>query len=123
MRQRFDGYSADVAQRLNIRQDHCSQYMSDNFQAEIHFLGMKDPPAVVREPEGNRCKEWFICTLKENLLWIDIFKTIEELRLTLLQFKALYDSQWLLERRGSKTPAQVREEQLGVNPFDRTKSS
>ena len=34
----------------------------------------------MREPEGNGVAERFIRTLKENLLWVRTFKTIEELR-------------------------------------------
>ena len=111
-RERFGGYAADMAQGLKIRHDHGSQYMSDAFQAEIRFLGMESSPAFVREPEGNGCAEWFIRTLKENLLWVNPVRTIEELRLALLEFKDLYNNYWLIERHGNKTPAQVREEQL-----------
>jgi hypothetical protein len=37
-------------------------------------------------PECNGCAERFIRTLKENLLWVRHFKTIEELRLALPEF-------------------------------------
>jgi hypothetical protein len=43
--------------------------MSDDFQAELAFLGMASSPSFVREPEGNGVAERFIRTLKENLLW------------------------------------------------------
>ena len=33
------------------RHDHGSQYMSDDFQAEIAFLGMESSPSFVRQPE------------------------------------------------------------------------
>ena len=58
--------------------------------------------------------ERFIRTLKENLLWVRSFNTIEELRIALLEFKELYNNQWIIERHGNKTPAQVREEQLNT---------
>jgi putative transposase len=54
--------------------------MSKDFQEEISFLGIKSSPAFVRAPEGNGCVERFIRTLKENLLWVRSFETIEELR-------------------------------------------
>ena len=44
-------------------------------------------PAFVRAPEGNGCAERLIRTLKENLLWVRHFETIEELRLALLAFR------------------------------------
>jgi putative transposase len=33
----------------------------------------------VREPEGNGCAERFVRVLKENLLWVRRFDTVEEL--------------------------------------------
>ncbi len=97
-----------------IRHDHGSQYMSNDFQREIRFLGMESSPAFVREPEGNGCAERFIRTLKENLLWVRSFETIEELRKALLEFKELYNNEWLIERHGNKTPAQVRRENMNT---------
>ena len=49
-------------------------------QDEIKCLGIEASPSFVREPEGNGVAERFIRTLKENLLWVRTFKTIEELR-------------------------------------------
>ena len=85
--------------------------MSRDFQDEICFLGMESSPAFVREPEGNGVAERFIRTLKENLLWVRTFETIEELRLALLAFKAWYNDNWLLKRHGYLTPSQVRQRQ------------
>ena len=50
--------------------------------------------------------------LKENLLWVHHFATVEELRQAVLAFKARYNQTWIVERHGYKTPAQVRAEQL-----------
>ena len=51
---------------------------------ELRFLGIESSPAFVRAPEGNGCAERFIRTLKENLLWVRSFGTVEELRQALL---------------------------------------
>jgi hypothetical protein len=61
--------------------------MSDAFQKELDFLGAESSPAFVRAPEGNGCAERFIRTLKENLLWVQTFDTIEDLRQALLAFR------------------------------------
>ena len=45
----------------------------------------------MREPEGNGVAERFIRTLKEQLLWVQTFDTVEELRLALLEFKERYN--------------------------------
>jgi putative transposase len=86
--------------------------VSDYFQDELKFLGITPSPAFVREPEGNGVAERFIRTLKEQLLWVRTFDTVEELRLALLEFKDRYNRQWLCERHGLQTPAQVRTQLL-----------
>jgi len=61
---------------------------------------------------ASRCRA--IRTLKEQFLWVRRFPTIEELRVALAEFSALYDATWLRERRGRKTPNQIRAEQRGL---------
>jgi putative transposase len=104
-------FGQDIAQGLVLRHDHGSQYMSHVFQEELRFLGIASSPAFVREPEGNGCAERFIRTLKENLLWLTTFDTVEELRLALHEFQRQYNETWLIGRHGYKAPAQVRQEQ------------
>ena len=62
----------------------------------------------MREPEGNGVAERFIRTLKENVLWVRSFDTIEELRLALLEFKRTYNEHWMLERYPATTEAPLR---------------
>ena len=112
VRQRFGGFGKAIARGLAVRHDHGSQYMSHYFQTEIAFLGIESSPAFVRAPEGNGCAERFIRTLKENLLWVRSFDTIEELRQALLEFRQTYNATWLIERHGFLTPAQFRQKQL-----------
>lgn len=100
-----------VAEGLVLRHDHGSNYMSGDFQREIRFLGMTSSPAFVRQPEGNGVAERAIRTLKEQLLWVRHFATVEELRLALAAFAALYNASWLRERHGHRTPDQIRTEQ------------
>ena len=117
VRERFAAFGKNVASGLALRHDHGSQYVSHHFQAEIRFLGIASSPAFVREPEGNGCAERFIRVLKENLLWIRRFDTIEELRLALQAFRQTYNQTWIIERHGYRTPAQVRADQLGQTPM------
>src|SRR3974390_627792 len=56
-------------------------------------------------------------SLKENLLWVRTFATAEELRQALLDFKRTYNQNWIIQRHGYKTPAQVRREQLQALPL------
>ena len=111
VRTHFGAFAQDAAHGLALRHDHGSQYMSHVFQEELTFLGITSSPAFVREPQGNGCAERFIRTLKENLLWLKTFDTVEELRLALHEFRRQYNGTWLIGRHGYKTPAQVRQEQ------------
>ena len=107
----FGSIAPGVARGLKLRHDHGSNYMSGDFQDEIKCLGIEASPSFVREPEGNGVAERFIRTLKENLLWVRTFKTIEDLRAELVAFARRYNETWLVARHGYKTPARVREEQ------------
>jgi putative transposase len=67
VRQQFGVVSAGIATGVQVRHDHGRQYMSDDFQAELRFLGITSSPAFVRAPEDNGVAERFIWTLKEQL--------------------------------------------------------
>jgi transposase InsO family protein len=112
VRQHFGGFAQAIARGLAVRHDHGSQYMSDHFQKELAFLGIDSSPAFVRSPEGNGCAERFIRTLKENLLWVRTFDTVEELRQALLAFRETYNDTWLIERHGFLSPADYRRQRL-----------
>ena len=112
VRRCFGAFGKDVARGLSLRHDHGSQYMSDHFQKELAFLGVESSPAFIRSPEGNGCAERFIRTLKENLLWVRTFNTVEELRQALLDFRETYNANWLIERHGFRPPSAIRQNQL-----------
>ena len=129
LRRRFGGFARDIARGLAVRHDHGSQYMSDHFQKEIAFLGIASSPAFVRAPEGSGCAERFIRTLKENLLWVRTFETIEDLRIALLEFRDTYNTTWLIQRHRYLTPEAFRQSRLqsrsdrraGFNPVSQNR--
>ncbi len=102
MRTAFGAFAEGIAGGLKLRHDHGSQFVADDYQRELAFLGIESSPAFVREPEGNGCVERFIRTLKENLLWVRRFDTIEELRLALHAVQG--DLQPNLDRRAPWLP-------------------
>ena len=71
--------------------DHCS----GDFESEIECFGIVSLPAFVRQPEGNGVAERAIPTLKEQLLWVRHFATVEELRQALTIFAAEHNASWL----------------------------
>jgi putative transposase len=112
----FGAFAEGIASGLELRHDHGSQFVADDYQGELDFLGIASSPAFVREPEGNGCVERFIRTLKENLLWVRRFATIEDLRQALHAFKDIYNRTWIVERHCYQTPAAVRAAQLPPLP-------
>ncbi len=110
----FGAFGEGVGKGTKLRHDHGSQFVADDFQAELAFLGLESSPAFIREPEGNGCVERFIRVLKENLLWLRRFESVEDLRCALHAFKDAYNRGWILQRHGYRTPAQVRADQTAV---------
>jgi transposase InsO family protein len=72
---------------------------------------MEASPSFVREPEGNGVAERFFRTLKEQLLWVRTFHTMDELQDALRAFRVWYNANWLLQRHSHRTPDQVRDDQ------------
>jgi len=106
----FGGYAKHVAKSsgLALRHDHGSQFMSEDYQNDLNFLGIVSSPSFVRQPEGNGCAERFVRMLKEQLLWLERFATVEDLNAALHDFKTRYNREWILQRHGYLTPSQVR---------------
>jgi putative transposase len=72
----FGGVKPDTTPGLILRHDG-SNYMADDFQREIKCFGITSSPSFVREPEGNGVSERAIRMLKEQLLWVHHFATVE----------------------------------------------
>ena len=108
VRDSFGGFVKDIAEGLSIRHDNGSQYVSRDFQRELAFLGIESSPSFVRAPEGNGVAERFIKTLKEQLLWVRTFHTLDELRLALHEFRRQYNEHWMVEKHGHQTLVQAR---------------
>jgi putative transposase len=50
VRHSFGAFGKGLGQGTKLRHDHGSQFVSDDFQAEVAFLGLESSPAFVREP-------------------------------------------------------------------------
>jgi putative transposase len=112
----FGAFGAGVASGLSLRHDHGSQFIADDYQRELTFLSIASSPAFVREPEGNGCAERFIRTLKENLLWVRRFDTVEESPPRAPRLPGHLHRTWIVERHGYQTPAAIRGAQLAPLP-------
>jgi putative transposase len=105
---RFGRLDADVARGISLRHDWGPQYRSGHFTGSIRWLGIDDSPAFIGEPETNGCAERFIRTLKEQCLWARPYATIDELRQAVAEFTRLYNTEWLIQRHGHRTPREAR---------------
>ena len=101
-------YEVGIAAGTSLRHDHGSQFISNAFQDELKTVGIESSPSFVRQPQGNGCVERFIRTLKEQLLWIRPFDSIEQLNAALREFAQRFNERWILGRLGYRTPAQHR---------------
>ena len=76
-------------------------------------VGVARSPAYHYEPETNGCVQKFIQTLKEQVLWIERFQTLAELRAAIRAFAQRYNCEWLLEAHDYRTPLEARQHLLG----------
>jgi putative transposase len=63
---------------------------------------------------ANGCVERFIRTLKEQLLWVKVFRNVEELRCALAEFRECHNHRWIVQRLGYLTPTQARQQLLAL---------
>jgi transposase InsO family protein len=104
----FGPPSADAARGLALRHDHGSNFMADHFQKQIRFWGMTPSYAFVAEPETNGVIERFFRTLKEQIVHGRIYHTIDEVRDAVRSFVARYNTAWLIEKNGHRSPSDAR---------------
>ena len=62
----------------------------------------------IGEPQCDGVIERFMRTLKEQCLYLHRFQNLEEARRVISEFITRYNSEWLIERLGYRTPAQAR---------------
>jgi transposase InsO family protein len=108
VRQQFGHLGAGAARGLALRHDHGSAFMSEVFQKQIKFWGMSPSYAFVGEPETNGVIERLFRTLKEQVVHGRIFQTIDEVRDAARAFVARYNAEWLIEKNGHRSPADMR---------------
>lgn len=107
VRQRFGAVTPDVARGIALRHDWGPQYTSGHFQGALRWLGIEPSPAFAGEPPCNGCAERFIRTLKEQCLWARTYVDLDDLRAAVCAFLERYNTQWLIERHGHRTPREA----------------
>ena len=104
----FGRFAKDVARGLRIRCDWGPQYIADAWINEVKWLGMTITPSYVGEPQCNGVIERFMRTLKEQCLYLNRFQSLAEARWIIGEFITRYNTEWLIERLGHRTPVAAR---------------
>ena len=81
VRQQFGHLGRDAARGLELRHDHGSAFMAEDFQNQIRAWGMLPSYAFVGQPQTNGVIERFFRTFKEQVVHGRIFRNAEEVRL------------------------------------------
>ena len=105
----FDRVGPDAARGLAVRMDHGTQYLSDHFQNQLKFWGIAPSFAFLEEPQTNGSAERFFRTLKEQVIYGRVFRTIAEVRQAVAEFVERYNRHWRIEKNGFLSPTQMRE--------------
>jgi len=103
------GVGPDVGDGIAIRHDWGPQYIARDFKNELEFLGLRNSPALVHEPQTNGVIERFFKTLKLECLWLENFRDVEHARDVVGDWMETYNTQWLIEHLGYRTPREVRQ--------------
>jgi transposase InsO family protein len=112
VRHAFGRFGKDVARGLALRCDWGPQYIADAWINEVKWLGCTISPSYVGEPECNGVAERFMRTLKEQCIYLHQFASLDEAQRLIAEFIVRYNTEWLIERLGHRTPAQARAEAL-----------
>jgi putative transposase len=112
VRERFGRVEPGIARGVLLRSDLGSVNTSSFFTRRVKALGLHQSYAFVREPECNGVAERFIRLAKEQCLWVEEFTDVEDARRKIAAFIERFRHEWILERHGYRTPAQVLEQAL-----------
>jgi len=117
VRQQFGHLGRDAARGVQLRHDHGSCFMAEDFQTQIRAWGMTPSYAFVGQPQTNGVVERFFRTLKEQVVHGRVFETLEDVRDAVRAFIARYNAEWLIEKNGYLSPhALRRQHELATMP-------
>ena len=111
------GSPAHVPEGVELRTDHGPQYTGADCAELVERWGLEHTYAPVGRPTGNAVVERVIRTLKEEVVWLRDWESIDELRAAIRAWVKRYNEQRPHQALGWKTPAEYRAEHLGATPL------
>ena len=100
---------------LNLMSDNGSQPTSISFMRACRDLGIKQAFTSYSNPKGNADTERMMRTLKEELIWLQEWQSIDELKTVLDEFVEYFNENYLHSALQYKTPNQFEKEQMTLN--------
>lgn len=100
---------------LNLMSDNGSQPTSLTFMRECRALGIKQAFTAYANPKGNADTERLIRTVKEELIWLREWSSVEELKLEIKKFVEYFNENYLHSALDYKTPNAYENEWLKNN--------
>jgi transposase InsO family protein len=89
---------------LSLMSDNGSQPTSLKFIEETAALGLRQAFTSYSNPKGNADTERVIRTIKEELLWLREWQTVQEIASAMPEFAADFNEHYLHSALGYKTP-------------------
>ncbi len=100
---------------LNLMSDNGSQPTSRSFMQVCSELGIKQAFTSYSNPKGNADTERMMRTLKEELVWLREWQSVDQLKMALDDFVESFNEWYLHSALGYKTPNQFEKEQTTLN--------
>ena len=98
------GIKESGVEELNLMSDNGSQPTSLRFMQAATQLGIQQAFTAYSNPKGNADTERLIRTLKEELLWLREWITVEEVARAVKEFAPKFNAEYLHSALGYKTP-------------------
>lgn len=109
-RQFPEGIREAAGLELNLMSDNGSQPTSLRFVREAASLGIRQAFTSYGNPKGNADTERLIRTLKEELVWLREWKSVDELAQAVEAFVEEFNEHYLHSALGYKTPSEFERE-------------
>lgn len=108
------GSPTNVPEGVEVRTDHGPQFTSGDCAALCATWGIEQTFAPVGRPTGNAVVERLIRTMKEEVVWLRDWESLDELRVALEAWLVRYNTQRPHQALGWLTPAEYRAQRFGL---------
>ena len=109
------GIKESRVEELNLMSDNGSQPTSVKFMQTATELGIEQAFTAYSNPKGNADTERLIRTLKEELLWLREWITVEEAARAVKEFAPKFNAEYLHSALGYKTPDEFEKQWFAKN--------